>query len=76
MINKLLAYRIFADEQGKMNLSVADINGGVLMVSQFTLVADTKSGTRAGFSTAKSPVLAEALYAQEFCLIKRALPQD
>ncbi|CAC9461418.1 D-aminoacyl-tRNA deacylase (EC 3.1.1.96) [uncultured Gammaproteobacteria bacterium] len=62
MINKLLAYRVFADEQGKMNLSVADINGGVLVVSQFTLVADTKSGTRAGFSTAKSPVLAEALY--------------
>jgi D-tyrosyl-tRNA(Tyr) deacylase len=53
MINKLLAYRVFADEQGKMNLSVADINGGVLVVSQFTLVADTKSGTRAGFSTAK-----------------------
>jgi D-tyrosyl-tRNA(Tyr) deacylase len=62
MINKLLAYRVFADEQGKMNLSVADINGGVLVVSQFTLVADTKSGTRAGFSTAKSPVLAEVLY--------------
>jgi hypothetical protein len=46
MINKLLAYRVFADEQGKMNLSVADINGGVLVVSQFTLVADTKSGHR------------------------------
>jgi D-tyrosyl-tRNA(Tyr) deacylase len=51
MIKKLLAYRVFTDAQGKMNLSVVDINGGVLVVSQFTLVADTKSGTRAGFST-------------------------
>ena len=72
MINKLLAYRIFADEQGKMNLSVAGINGGVLVVSQFTLVADTKSGTRAGFSTAKPPVLAEALYDYFLSSIKLA----
>ncbi len=62
MIKKLLAYRVFADEQEKMNLSVTDIKGEVLVVSQFTLAADTQSGTRAGFSTAKSPVLAEALY--------------
>ncbi len=62
MIKRLLTYRIFADKQGKMNLSLTDINGGILMVSQFTLVADTKSGTRAGFSTAKPLALAEDLY--------------
>lgn len=62
IIKKLLAYRIFYDEQEKMNLSVTDINGGVLVVSQFTLAADTKSGTRAGFSTAKPPALAKELY--------------
>ncbi|SFV89023.1 D-tyrosyl-tRNA(Tyr) deacylase (EC 3.6.1.n1) [hydrothermal vent metagenome] len=54
-----------------MNLSVADINGGVLVVSQFTLAADTKSGTRAGFSTAKPPALAKALYDYFLAQIKQ-----
>ena len=62
MINKLLSYRVFTDSEGKMNLSVSDIAGGVLLISQFTLAADTKSGTRSGFSTAKPPVEAESLY--------------
>jgi len=62
MINKLLSYRVFADSQDKMNLSVSDVAGGVLLISQFTLAADTKSGTRPGFSTAKPPVEAESLY--------------
>ena len=62
MINKLLSYRVFTDSEGKMNLSVSDIAGGVLLISQFTLAADTKSGTRPGFSTAKPPVEAESLY--------------
>lgn len=62
MIKRLLSYRIFYDDDGKMNRSVTDKKGGVLLVSQFTLAADTKSGTRPGFSTAKSPVEAEALY--------------
>lgn len=62
IIKKLLAYRVFYDDQEKMNLSVKDINGEVLVVSQFTLAADTKSGTRAGFSTAKPPALAKELY--------------
>ncbi len=62
MIKRLLSYRIFYDDDGKMNKSVTDKNGGVLLVSQFTLAADTTSGTRPGFSTAKSPVEAEALY--------------
>jgi len=62
MINRLLSYRVFADSQDKMNLSVSDVAGGVLLISQFTLAADTKSGTRPGFSTAKPPVEAERLY--------------
>ncbi len=62
MIKRLLTYRVFYDENEKMNLSVKDIDGGVLVVSQFTLAADTKSGTRAGFSTAKNPEDAEKMY--------------
>jgi D-tyrosyl-tRNA(Tyr) deacylase len=62
IIKRLLSYRVFYDNDKKMNLSVADINGGVLLVSQFTLAADTKSGTRPGFSTAKPPTEAKALY--------------
>jgi D-tyrosyl-tRNA(Tyr) deacylase len=62
LLNKVLAYRIFADADAKMNLSVTDINGGVLVVSQFTLAADTSRGLRPGFSSAKPPAEAEALY--------------
>jgi D-tyrosyl-tRNA(Tyr) deacylase len=62
MADKLLAYRVFGDEQGKMNLSVRDIAGELLVVSQFTLVADTHKGLRPGFSSAAQPLLAEQLY--------------
>ncbi len=62
MIKKILAYRVFYDADEKMNLSVKDIEGGLLSVSQFTLAADTHSGTRPGFSTAKSPAEAKELY--------------
>src|SRR5688572_5217179 len=55
LLERILNYRIFEDENGKMNLSARDVKGGLLLVSQVTLVADTKNGTRAGFSTAMPP---------------------
>jgi D-tyrosyl-tRNA(Tyr) deacylase len=62
MLDKLLAYRVFADGQGRMNCSVADVKGGVLLISQFTLSADTRKGLRPGFSTAMPPDQAAELY--------------
>jgi D-tyrosyl-tRNA(Tyr) deacylase len=62
MLAKILKLRIFGDAAGKMNLSVQDIAGGLLIVSQFTLAADTKSGNRPGFTAAAPPTLGEALY--------------
>lgn len=55
LLTKLLGYRVFSDEAGKMNRSIADIQGGLLLVPQFTLAADTKSGTRPSFSPAAAP---------------------
>lgn len=57
LLHKLLNYRVFSDADGKMNLSLADVGGGLLLVSQFTLAADTKSGLRPSFSTAAPPAL-------------------
>ncbi|HQQ63392.1 MAG TPA: D-aminoacyl-tRNA deacylase [Pseudomonadales bacterium] len=62
LCQKILDYRVFSDANGKMNLSVRDVHGGVLLVSQFTLAADTQSGLRPSFSTAGAPDLAKALY--------------
>ena len=62
MLAKILKLRIFGDAAGKMNLSVQDIAGGLLIVGQFTLAADTKSGNRPGFTGAAPPVLGETLY--------------
>ena len=59
MAGRLLGYRVFADDQGRMNRSLADAGGGLLLVSQFTLAADTRSGMRPGFSTAAPPELAD-----------------
>ncbi len=59
LIHRVLNYRVFEDEAGKMNLSLADIQGEILLVPQFTLAADTKSGMRPGFSTAAPPAEAE-----------------
>jgi D-aminoacyl-tRNA deacylase len=62
LLQRLLSYRMFADELGRMNLDVRAIGGGVLLVSQFTLAADTRSGTRPGFSTAAAPERARQLF--------------
>jgi D-tyrosyl-tRNA(Tyr) deacylase len=55
LLERLLSYRVFADSAGKMNLSLVDVAGGLLLVPQFTLAADTKKGTRPGFSPAAEP---------------------
>jgi D-aminoacyl-tRNA deacylase len=55
MAQRLLGYRVFPDEQGKMNLSLADTGGGLLLVSQFTLAADTRKGMRPSFTSAATP---------------------
>jgi D-tyrosyl-tRNA(Tyr) deacylase len=62
MINKLLTLRIFPDDAGKMNRSVTDIAGGILVVSQFTLYGDVQKGTRPSFSDAMPPAEAEKFY--------------
>ena len=62
LLAKLLAYRVFYDADGKMNLNVAQVNGGVLLVPQFTLAADTRSGTRPSFTPAAPPALARQLF--------------
>ncbi|MFI8740996.1 D-aminoacyl-tRNA deacylase [Stutzerimonas zhaodongensis] len=62
LLHKLLRYRVFSDENDKMNRSLSDVGGGLLLVSQFTLAADTNSGLRPSFSTAAPPELGEELY--------------
>lgn len=64
LVDRLLAYRVFADDQGRMNRSVSDVQGGILIVSQFTLAADTRKGLRPSFSSAADPDLARELYDQ------------
>jgi len=66
LLKRILSYRIFSDHEGKMNLDVKQSEGEILVVSQFTLVADTKKGTRPGFSKGASPQLGEELY-DYFC---------
>ena len=63
LLDRVLGYRIFEDEAGRMNLSLSDVGGGLLLVPQFTLAADTHKGTRAGFSSAEPPESAKVLFA-------------
>ncbi len=63
LLERLLAYRIFPDAAGRMNVALRETGGGLLLVPQFTLAADTHKGTRAGFSTAAAPQEARELYA-------------
>jgi D-tyrosyl-tRNA(Tyr) deacylase len=62
LLQRLLAYRVFSDQQGKMNLSVRDIGGGLLLVPQFTLAADTAKGNRPSFTPAAAPEQGEHLF--------------
>lgn len=62
LANRLLGYRVFTDSEDKMNLNVQDIGGGLLLVPQFTLAADTKKGMRPSFSSSKHPSEAEPLF--------------
>jgi D-tyrosyl-tRNA(Tyr) deacylase len=70
MAEKILKYRVFSDSDGKMNLSVVDIAGSVLMVPQFTLAADTRKGLRPSFSSAASPEKGLAMFSQLIDIIR------
>ena len=75
LLERLLAYRVFPDEAGRMNRSLRDIGGGLLLVPQFTLAADTDKGTRAGFSTAAEPVRARELFGHLVGAARAAWPR-
>lgn len=62
LLHKLLHYRVFSDDDGKMNLNLQQVEGGLMLVSQFTLAADTRKGLRPGFSRAASPVLGKQMF--------------
>ena len=71
LLNKIYRYRVFPDAAGKMNLSLNDIKGELLLVSQFTLVADTKKGNRPGFSKGASPEHGEQVFNELVSLAKQ-----
>jgi D-tyrosyl-tRNA(Tyr) deacylase len=72
LLQRLLNYRVFGDAEGKMNLSIKDIGGGLLLVPQFTLAADTRSGLRPSFGSAKAPGLAKPLFDQLLAVAQAA----
>lgn len=74
LARRLLEYRVFADDAGKMNRSLLDIGGGLILVPQFTLAADTRSGTRASFTSAAPPERARALFEQLLEACRQSLP--
>lgn len=75
LVDKVLKLRIFADEQGRMNRSVQDTAGGLLIVSQFTLAADTRGGNRPSFTAAAPPAQGEALYETVLRLARERHPE-
>jgi D-tyrosyl-tRNA(Tyr) deacylase len=75
LVDKVLKLRIFADDQGRMNRSVQDTAGGLLIVSQFTLAADTRGGNRPSFTAAAAPAQAQALYETVLSLARERHPQ-
>jgi D-aminoacyl-tRNA deacylase len=74
LLERLASYRVFADGAGRMNLSVADTQGGLLLVPQFTLAADTSKGLRPGFSRAAEPAQAERLFGHMAKRAEKRLP--
>jgi D-tyrosyl-tRNA(Tyr) deacylase len=75
MAEKVAQLRVFEDEEGKLNRSVADVGGGLLVVSQFTLFGDTRKGNRPGFTDAAPPEVANPLYERTCALLReRGLP--
>lgn len=74
LLDKLLRYRVFADADGRMNLSITDTGGGLLLVPQFTLAADTKKGLRPGFSSAAAPEEGRRLFDELLTLTRRRMP--
>jgi len=72
LAQRVLQYRIFPDSHGKMNLSVQDVRGGLLLVPQFTLAADTKKGTRASFTSAAAPDVGRRLFDFFCAVVQRA----
>jgi len=75
LVKKLLEYRVFSDDDGKMNLSVLDIAGEVLLVPQFTLAADTNKGKRPSFSSTAPPEQAADLFAAVVDIMSQQIPQ-
>jgi D-aminoacyl-tRNA deacylase len=74
LVERLLAYRVFNDDDGRMNRSLADVGGELLLVSQFTLAADTRKGLRPSFTAAAPPELGRALFGQVVSLAQQAMP--
>lgn len=74
LLDKLLAYRVFGDDAGRMNRSLTDTGGGLLVVSQFTLAADTKKGSKPSFSPAASPDEARVIFEHFVSLARSAHP--
>lgn len=74
MLDKCINYRIFEDQNGKMNLSLKDVNGGLLLVPQFTLMADTQKGLRPSFSNAAPPELGRQLFDNLLTLAQQRYP--
>lgn len=75
LLAKLLGYRVFSDAEGKMNLNVAQVSGGLLLVPQFTLAADTRSGTRPSFTPAAPPQQARELFDYTVVRARASHPQ-
>lgn len=74
LVERTLAYRVFDDADGKMNLSLADVNGELLLVSQFTLAADTRKGLRPSFTSAAPPELGRTLFGEVVRYASERLP--